>query len=339
MLRHWKDMAENLMVVVMLIALLSCASAPDEKINSLKIDSHDVRSLHVRETDRMNEQLIAAAKFNVDPSDYLLGAGDLIQMTVFESEELNTKVRVSSRGFITLPLLGQVRVKGMTAHDAEVHIENLYSENFIKNPHVSVFVEEHLSQRITLIGQFKQPGTYDYLSKMQLLDVMALAGGLNEKASRTAQIKRRSESGQLQTILIDLEKIIREGQSELNIAMKGGDVVFVPEAGMFFVDGAVRNPGAYHIKSNTKVVDAISVAGGLAPYAKTKTVILVRHMGKGERKVLELEMNDIDVQETSIQDRDLLLVRSSSVSKFFHGLGMTIGIPGVGGFGYSNPQR
>jgi polysaccharide export outer membrane protein len=121
--------------------------------------------------------------------------------------------------------------------------------------------------------------------------------------------------------------------------MNGGDVVFVPEAGMFFVDGAVRNPGAYHIKNRTKLIEALSVAGGLAPYAQTETVILVRHLGDGERKVLELEMEDLEVQDTSIEDRDLILVRSSGVSKFFHGLGMTIGIPGVGGFGYSNPQR
>jgi polysaccharide export outer membrane protein len=332
-------MAVRLMVAVMLITYSGCASAPDEKINSLKIDSYDVRSLRSQETDKLNEQLLSAAQINTDPSDYLLGSGDLIQVTVFESEELNAKVRVSSRGFITLPLLGQVDVKNMTARDAEVHIENLYREKYIKNPHVSVFVEEHFSQRITLIGQFKNPGTYDYLSKMRLMDVMALAGGLNEKASHTAQIRRMGKSGQSQTILIDLEKIVKEGQNELNIEMNGGDMVFVPEAGMFFVDGAVRNPGVYHIKSRTKLVEALSVAGGLAPYAQTETVILVRHVEGGERKVLELKMEDFEVQETPIEDRDLILVRSSSASKFFHGLGMTIGIPGIGGFGYSNPQR
>lgn len=327
------------MVSAMSIAFAGCASAPDEKINSLKIDSYDVRSLRIQETNKINERLLSAAQINTDPSDYLLGSGDLIQVTIFESEELNAKVRVSSRGFITLPLLGQVEVKNMTAHDAEMHIENLYSEKYIKNPHVSVFVEEHLSQRITLIGQFKNPGTYDYLSKMRLMDVMALAGGLNEKASHTAQIRRMGKWGKSQAILIDLEKIISEGQNELNIEMNGGDVVFVPEAGMFFVDGAVRHPGAYHIKNRTKLVEALSVAGGFAPYAKAETIILVRHIGNGERKVLELKMEDLEVQETPIEDRDLILVRSSGVSKFFHGLGMNVSIPGLGGFGYSDPQR
>ena len=316
-----------------------CASAPDEKIDSLTIDSYDVRSLRSHETDKLNEKMLSDAQINTDPSDYMLGSGDLIQVTVFESDELNAKVRVSSRGFITLPLLGQVKVKGLTARDAEIHIEKQYRERYIKDPHVSVFIEEHFSQRITLIGQFKAPGTYDYLSKMRLLDVMALAGGLNEKASHTAQIRRMDQFGKSQTILVDLEKIVSQGHNELNIEMNGGDVVFVPEAGMFFVDGAVRKPGAYPIKNSTKLVEALSVAGGLAPYAQTDTVILVRHMEDGDRQVLELKMDDLEVQETTIEDRDLILVRSSGVSKFFHGLGLTIGIPGVAGFGYSNPQR
>lgn len=339
MLSKWKLGVVVWVVFAVLVVFWGCASAPDEKIEALKIDSTDVHTLQSRQTEKLNERLLAAAQINVDPSDYLLGAGDLIQVTVFESEELNAKVRVSSRGFITLPLLGQVQVKGMSARETEMHIETAYREKYIKNPHVAVFVEEHFSQRITLIGQFKTPGTYDYLSKMRLLDVMALAGGLNEKSGHTAQIRRRGRSGEALTLLIDLEKIITEGKEELNIEMNGGDVVFVPEAGMFFVDGAVRQPGAYHIKHRTKLVEALSVAGGLAPYAKTETIILVRHLKNGERKVLELKMDDLAVQQTPINDRDLILVRSSGVSKFFHGLGLNIGIPGVAGFGYSNPQR
>lgn len=339
MLNPYGDKVLGVMAVTALIVFMGCASAPDEKINSLRIDSYDIHSLSNQRTSRINEKLLAAAQVNTDPSDYLLGAGDLIHVTVFESKELNAKVRVSSRGFITLPLLDQVMVKGKTAHEAEVHIENLYREKYIKNPHVSIFVEEHLSQRITLLGQFVKPGTYDYLSKMRLLDVMALASGLSETAGHTVQIRRRNNSGQSQTLLIDLEKIIIDGQSELNIEMNGGDVVFVPEAGMFFVDGAVRKPGAYHIKNRTKLTDAISVAGGLAPYAQTDTIILVRHLDDGDRKVLELKMADLDVQETPIQDRDLILIRSSGMGKFLYGMGINIGIPGVAGFGYSDPQK
>jgi polysaccharide export outer membrane protein len=104
------------------------------------------------EITRLNEQMFAAAKMHTDPSDYLLGAGDLLQVTVFESKSLNTTVRVSSRGHITLPLLGQVKVKGLTAREAEITIEKRYRAKYIKDPHVSVFVKEHMSKRVTLVG-------------------------------------------------------------------------------------------------------------------------------------------------------------------------------------------
>ena len=337
---QWKCFALVVVFAYLLAFCGGCASALDEKIDSLTIDSRSVSTLQDMENSKLNEKLLAAAQINTNPGDYLLGPGDLIQVTVFESEELNTKVRVSSRGFITLPLLGQINVKDMTARQCEVHLEGLYREKYIKNPHISVFVEEHFSQRVTLIGQFIKPGTYDYLSKMRLLDVMALGGGLSENAGRTAQIRRRSgDAGGSQTFIVDLEKIILEGDNTMNIEINAGDVIFVPEAGMFFVDGAIRKPGAYHIKQRTNLNTALAMAGGLAPYAKTESVILVRYTGEGKRKVLELKMDDPQVQETPINDRDLILVKSSPTGRFLTGMGITLGIPGVAGVGYSNPQR
>ena len=330
--------------IVFLAALLwlpaGCATGPQGKLDSLEVDSYSVQSLRRQETSDLNAQMFAAAQINADPSDYLLGAGDLLQVTVFESDELNAKARVSSRGHITLPLLGQVEVKGLSAREAEVHIETLYRERYIKNPHVSVFVAEHFSQRITLIGQFKNPGTYDYLTKMRLMDVMALGGGLNDQAGRTAQVRRMGSSAeQPPTLLIDLDKMIREGHSELNVEINGGDVVFVPEAGMFFVDGAVRKPGAYHIRRRTNLSEALSVAGGLAPYADSEKVILIRHLGEGERQVLELALNDRDVQETLVSDRDVILIKASTMGRVLHGLGLNLGIPGIASFGYHDPVK
>ena len=160
--------ATLLALTVLLLAVAGCGAGSQGKLD---VDSYSVQSLRQQETNVLNEQLFAAAQINSDPSDYLLGAGDLLQVTVFESQELNTKARVSSRGHITLPLLGQVEVKGLSAREAEVLIETMYKEKYIKDPHISVFVQEHFSQRITLIGQFKNPGTYDYLSKMRLIDI------------------------------------------------------------------------------------------------------------------------------------------------------------------------
>jgi polysaccharide export outer membrane protein len=328
------------MLALICLWALSAAGCGTGTQNNLPVDSYSVQSLRSQETNDLNKQLFAAAQINTDPSDYLLGAGDLLQVVVFESAELNTKARVSSRGHITLPLLGQVDIKGLSAREAEIMIETMYKERYLKNPHVSVFVEEHFSQRITLMGQFKNPGTYDYMTKMRLIDVMALGGGLNEQAGRTAQVRRMSSSAeQTPTLLIDLDKMIREGHDELNIQINGGDVVFVPEAGMFFVDGAVRKPGAYHIRRRTNLSEALSLAGGMAPYADSETVILIRHLGDGERQVLELTMEDREVQETPVSDRDVILVKASTMGRVLHGLGLNLGIPGIASFGYHDPVR
>ena len=80
------------------------------------------------EISQINEQILASAQMHSDPSDYLLGPGDLLEINVFEAEELNAKVRVSSRGYVTLPLIGSVLVKGLSAREAEQEIEELYRE-------------------------------------------------------------------------------------------------------------------------------------------------------------------------------------------------------------------
>ncbi|MFO8090624.1 MAG: polysaccharide biosynthesis/export family protein, partial [Desulfatiglandaceae bacterium] len=224
-----------------------------------------------REIETLNDQLMSQAQLSVDPGDYILGAGDLLQVDIFEAKELCSKARISSRGYITLPLLGQVKVDGMTAREAETFIENAYGEKYIKNPHVGIFVEEHYSQRVTLVGQFKSPGTYDYVSKQRLLDVLALGGGLTEKAGHTVQVRRRGatpkpgETPGEGVFYVDLGKLIDDGATELNIDINGGDVIYVAEAGEYFVDGAVRRPGSYAIKQNMTLQEAVVAAGGFAP--------------------------------------------------------------------------
>ena len=288
----------------------------------------------------LNEQLFASARMNTDPSDYLLGSGDLLQVKVFEAEELNTTVRVSSRGYITLPLLGAVAVKDLSAREAEEAIENLYRARFIKDPHVSIFVEEHFSGRVTLMGQFRNPGTYDYLSKQRLVDVMALGGGLSEKAGRVIQIRRSGGSPDGQSVfIVDLDQLIKAGQSELNIEINSGDVLFVPEAGTFFVDGAVRRPGSYYIKHKTTVQEAFLEAGGLAPYANKQSAVLIRYMESGERQTIELDLSKPETLAMDVKDRDIIIADASTYGKLVHGVGIQIGLPGFGSVGYKNPEN
>ncbi len=290
------------------------------------------------EITRLNEQLFAAASIHTDPSDYLLGAGDLLQITVFEAKDLNTTARVSSRGHITLPLLGQVGVKGLTARETEIKIEKLYRLKYIKDPHVSVFVKEHMSSRVTLVGQFKQPGTYEYPSRQTLLDVMALAGGLTANAGNIIQVRRhQARPGEPNVLLINLNQLTKEGRLDLNVDINGGDIIFAPEAGHFFVDGAVRRPGSYPIRGKLGLNEALLTAGGIRPWGLKDSIVLIRDVeGKG-RKGIEINLNKSDNKEMEIKDGDIIVVKSSSWGKFVHGGGVNIGVPGFG-VGYRNPE-
>ncbi len=289
---------------------------------------------------QLNQQIFASAQVNTNPSDYLLGPGDLLEIKVFETEDLSTTVRVSSRGFVTLPLLGQVDVQGMSAQEAEKEIETLYQKDYLKNPHVSVFVKEHVSQRITLVGEFKNPGTYDYFTKMRLLGVMSLGGGLSEKAGTTLQIRRAGaeEPTESQVMMVDLDQLIRQGRAELNVEIQGSDIIFVPEAGTFLVEGAVRKPGAYPINKSLNVREAIGVAGGFMPYAYQDKITLIRYTGRDKPEIREIRFDKDDYGSIALQDGDVLLAESSGWSKFVHGAGVRIGVPGFG-VGYTNPER
>ncbi|MGD9183312.1 MAG: polysaccharide biosynthesis/export family protein [Desulfobacterales bacterium] len=323
-------------LIISLGILIGCASSQNQNVRQSEIPAQ----LKQDEIAEFNEQLFASARGSADPSDYLLGSGDLLQIKVYEAEDLNTTVRVSSRGYVTLPLLGAVLVDGLSAREAEEMIENLYRIRYIKDPHVSIFVEEHFSRRVTLMGQFRNPGTYDYMSKQRLLDVMALGGGLSDIAGRVVQIRRYSGLQEGQSVfVVDLDQLINEGRSELNIQINSGDVLFVPEAGTFFVDGAVRRPGAYHIKHTTTLQEAFLEAGGLAPYANKEQATLIRITETGNREMIELDLTQSETMELEIKDRDVLITEASTYGKLVHGVGIHLGVPGFGSIGYKNPEN
>jgi len=291
-------------------------------------------------TEKFNNQLFAAANVTADRSDYLLGPGDLLEIKVLEADKLNAVVRISSRGEVSLPLLGEISLKGQTTSEAETLIESKYRESYIKDPHVSIFIQEHYSQRVTVVGQVKNPGTYDYPSRQRLLDVIALAGGINDKAGYTVQVRRHSDmtTGSEQTFFVDLDKLLNEGQEGLNIEINGGDIIFVSEAASYYIDGAVRLPGQYFLKHQMSVNEAIFTAGGLAPYANPDELLLVRKTDTGRKEIkINMEKDIKKTESMTIEEDDILYVGASFWGKMWHGGGITIGFMGTG-VSYRDPE-
>lgn len=274
--------------------------------------------------------------------DYRLGAGDLLTVKVYESEELNTEVRVSSRGEISLPLLNNVDVFNLTTSEAEDKVEKLYQIKYIQDPHVIIYIKEHVSKQITLVGAVKKPGTYEYVRKRRLLDVLAIANGLAEKSGTIAYVTREDAvTHERKRYAINLEELLKRGNMRQNIVVLGGDLIFVPESGQCFIDGAVRKPGNYALKGKMTITEALALAGGLASYADDDGIKLIRYMGGNQgRAIVSLSYSDLQAgmgDTLFLQDQDVIFAESSGMGLMTSGSGFSVGFMGTG-FTYKDPE-
>jgi polysaccharide export outer membrane protein len=319
--------------------LLLCACGGGEKFKATtSIDNF--QKLYAKQQD----QATRANKIHLMPlvidegenaGEYLLGNGDLLVIKVLEESKLDTEARVTSRGIVNVPLLGEVSVQNLTATQAERKIEKLYQKEYMHDPHVSVYIKERMSKQITLVGAVEKPGTYDYVAQRRLLDVLAVGNGLKKDAGSFAYITRQdTKTGKTLSYIVDLEDLVKNGNMAHNHAILGGDIIFIPKSGQCFVDGAVRKPGTYPLESNMTITEAIVLAGGLAGYADDNSIKLVRFMGRGkERQVVSLSYSDLQAglgDTLILKDQDIIFAESSTTGRLFSGAGFTLGFMGTG---------
>ena len=311
------------LLLVLVVFTISCAGGrrtQDSLSSAARIES-------AQELKDLNANIISQgnASSSVSPADYLIGPADLLEIGVFESEKLTSTVRVSSRGQVTLPLLGNVEVNEITARDAEIKIENLLKEGgYINNPHVIVFVKEYKSKVVSVIGYVNSPGSYELLGKKTLVDALASARGLNNQAGRTVYVTRAEENGSREAYVVYLDDVLLSGKSEANLLLKPGDVIYVPESGSVFVEGAVMRPGAYPVKEGASTVSqSIARAGGVASFANKGDVKLITYLGDGRREVKQLDLEQIrngEIQDPIVRDKDAIVVGVSVVKRVLSGL-------------------
>ena len=164
-----------------------------------------------------------------EQDEYRIGAQDLIEISVFQVQELTRSVRVNAQGMITLPLLGQVRAGGLTANELETQLAAKLSENLLQDPQVNVFVKEFVSQRVVVDGSVVKIGAYPLSGKTTLLQVVAMAGGLDPLADpTTVHIFRDKPNGQREVLTYDLLAI--RGGEVADPLIKGNDTVTVEKS-------------------------------------------------------------------------------------------------------------
>ncbi|MBZ0087627.1 MAG: polysaccharide export protein [Thermomonas sp.] len=165
-----------------------------------------------------------------EASDYRIGGNDLISISVFGVDALSKDVRVNAKGQISLPLIGTVNAGGLTTAELEALLKTRYSENYLQNPQVSVFVKEFASQRVTMEGALNKPGVLPISGKITLLQAIALAGGIDEKiADPRGIVIMRQVNGRRMAAAYDL-RMLRNGSIE-DPQLYGDDIVVVEESG------------------------------------------------------------------------------------------------------------
>jgi polysaccharide export outer membrane protein len=226
------------------------------------------------------------------PQEYRIGPEDVININVFQAQELNRELRVAASGEISLPLLGAVQAAGLTPRGLEFVLEELLRRNYMKDPHVSVFVREMQSHPVSVMGAVKRPGVLQLRESKSLLEVLSLAEGLaddagdtviilrdavlngssdsvtdrpvapalpasatpkaNEENSAAPDLKSANSSSE-NSISVDLKDLLDSTNPRHNPVVYPGDIVKVTRAGIVYVVGEVRKPGGFALKSNERI--------------------------------------------------------------------------------------
>jgi polysaccharide export outer membrane protein len=327
--------------IFFIVAVIAGCGGGGGTVNTSRVSRQDFQSS--QEVSNINSRLLSqqVPANSSAPDGYLIGPADLLEIRVFESENMTSKVRVSSSGDITLPLLDNIYVEGFTVRDTEVKIENLLREGeYIDDPHVSVFVAEYKSKVVSVMGYVNQPGVYELLNRRTLIDALASAQGLSDKAGTLVYVTRNEADGSKNSYLVELDELISSKNPENNIELKPGDLVFVPEAANVFVEGAVGKPGAYPInEGKTTLSEAITMAGGVSSVADKGDIKLIRSLASGGKEVVALNMNRIrngEEEDPILNEKDAIVVGASSIKSLIYGI--KINLFGFGGFGYDPPQ-
>jgi polysaccharide export outer membrane protein len=254
----------------------------------------------------------------LDRSDYRIGRQDLLEIKVFDVQELNQTVRVADDGSITMPLLGRLVVGGLTKTDLERTIADLLEERYVRDPQVTVFVREYQSKRVAVTGAVKKPDTYEMLGRKTLLEMLSMAGGLDKDLGKEIIIFRRVEDAGTQRIPLDLEQLVYAADPALNLTVEPGDIIYVPtvEKIRIFVTGAVKQPDMYEVPRDEpiSVLKAVTLAGGTTDRAAMKRVQIMRSDPGGERVTLVVNLRRVrrgKAEDPLLQKGDIVLVPES----------------------------
>jgi Periplasmic protein involved in polysaccharide export len=278
----------------------------------------------------------ASANLPAEP----IGKNDLIGITVYDAPELTRSARVDANGTIRLPMLQRhIKAAGLYPEDLESQIRNaLIDEQVLVDPIVTVSVLEYRSRPINVIGQVHSPMTFQAIGPVTLLDALSRAGGITDAAGPEILVSSPVQESDTTTgplvRRISITDLYDTPDSSLNITLNGGELIRVPEAGRFFVLGNVKAPGAFSMKNNseTTVLKALALSGGLLPYPGKKAYIYRTESGKGGKDEIQVELRKIvnrNSPDVPLRADDIFYVPEATGRKTTMSVARTVGMLGA----------
>jgi len=235
-----------------------------------------------------------------------LGEGDSVRITVFQNPDLTTETRISERGTITFPLIGEIALGGLTPAGAEARIaRQLIEGKFVLKPQVSLNVVRVRSRQVSVLGQVAHPGRYPLDdTSSSVTDLLALAGGIGPTGDDNV-IVMVTRNGKTAKLEIDVPTMYRTGDLSQNIQLQSGDTIFVQRAPVFYIYGEIQRAGAYRAELNMTVMQALSVGGGVTPRGTDRGLKIRRKAGDGNFRTIDAKLTD------RVEPDDVIYVRES----------------------------
>jgi polysaccharide export outer membrane protein len=241
-----------------------------------------------------------------DAREYVLGAGDIIRITVFQNPDLTVDTRVTENGSITYPLIGAVSVGGLTLPAAEKLIaQRLRDGGFVLKPQVNVLLMQIRGNQVSVLGQVNRPGRYPIeIADTKVTDMLATAGGASVNGADVVTVVG-TRNGQPFRAEIDIPSLFLPDGIKADVPVQGGDILYVHRAPVFYIYGEVNRPGAYRLERGMSVMQGLALGGGVTLRGSEKRIKLNRRKASGEVEVLEPEMAQL------LQTDDVIYVRES----------------------------
>ncbi|OWQ87415.1 polysaccharide export protein EpsE [Roseateles terrae] len=239
-------------------------------------------------------------------AEYRLGSGDAIRITVFQNPDMTLETRVSEAGTISFPLLGTVRIGGLSVSDAEGRIaEGLRKGNFVKQPQVSILVMKVTGNQASVLGAVNQPGRYPLeLADTRLTDLLANARGVAPSGGDLLVVSGQ-RGGKAFRMEVDLPTLFGPNGREQDIIIQNGDVLWVDRFPMIYIYGEVQKPGQIRLERGMTLLQGLAAGGGLTLRGTDRGIRVHRKGTDGKVQELKPGMDE------ALKDGDVIYVRES----------------------------